>query len=256
VTERGNARQPFDSEARKWSGALGVAYREFERYMHECYPCYPVAPRRVFGFAVKLYHTRYARVMDLWQFLGCVYDTLGYGPSDRMATGLFAAFDPNKYHGRLDPAKHFLNGFSRRLRDRLRRCLYPRTDQRRTDKRGVKPDDVLGFLKVCRLPETPRWRCGSQKLLESLPDRQWPPRGLGELEAFLLEAYWWLTELEIKVLTLAYSSRKMPSLREMGRSLGIDHKTVRRHLEAALDKLRQYFQNEILSKESEEDAGD
>jgi hypothetical protein len=185
--------------------------------------------------------------MDLWQFLGCVYDTLGYGPKDGEAAALFATFDPAKYKGR-DVDKHFLNVLSMRLRYRVGRCLHPyagpgtrQTDQNRQDVRGCPPGAVLGFFREHRLSERLTRRFGLQKLLESLPDRPWPPRRLGRLAECLFEAYELLDESQIAVLECAYSGRKTPSFREMGRCLGIDHKTARKRLDAALAKLEGYF---------------
>jgi hypothetical protein len=234
----------------------GVAYREFKDYYgKQRSRCSLENANRVFHFAIAVYRAEYAGVMDLWQFLGCVYDTLGYGPADGETAGLFATFDPTLYQSR-DVAKHFLNVFSKKLRYRLKRCLHPyagpgtrRTDQNRKDEAGFRPGAVLGFVREYRLPEALSRKFGPQRLLESLPDRQWPPRGLASLAWCLFEAYELLDDWELDILRCAYAGCKAPSLRKMGRCLGLDHKTVRRRLHAALAKLKVYFGDEIHAAE-------
>jgi hypothetical protein len=235
-------REPKPLSARTRSEEIRCAYREFEDYYKEhrslC-PSAPPDPKRPFWIAIKLFREDYSDDMALWEFMSCVYATLGLCPrQEAKPEGLFRTFDPAKYHGK-NVKKHFLNAFSVLLRPRLRRSLSPRTDQRRAlTVDNFLPNCALGLFRERRLPLRPSWRYGPQRLLEELADREWPPRGLGNLLDCLPEAFSFLDSLEQAIIRCTYWRRKEPSARWIGGVVGKDHKTVCARRKIALIKAR------------------
>ncbi len=228
-----------------------IAFYEDERTV--CFHA-PANPQRTFRLLMKVYQEEYSGRVCLWQFLGCVYDALGYHTKDgKLVSRLFAKFDLTKYRGRLTPEKHFLNLLIRSVRRRLERALCLRTDQRRPDEgpRFVGPGRVRTAGLHCvfrewRLPMRSSWRYGPQRLLENLSDRPWPPgeEGRGQLEDVVREALGRLNTAEREIIRLTHFEQKPFSARRIGRALGLDHKTVRKYRDAAMTKLQRYFQNE------------
>jgi RNA polymerase sigma factor (sigma-70 family) len=187
----------------------------------------------------RVYQRRFEQYMGPAEFMACVYATLGVRQGN--PRGLFQTFDPTKYNGSLPLEKHFLNVFMKRLRARLHRSRHPRTDNGRNDpdqKFVARPE--LGLFRQ-------QGRHGTYRSLEDLPDRAWPPRGLQRLLETLPEALSTLTPWEREVIEWAYSSSRL-STRKIGSYLGIDHKTVKRRHDKALEKLRDFYQEEILAE--------
>lgn len=186
---------------------LDQLYREFAAY-YEAERCVwaPANPRRAFNLAVKTLYEPNREKVSLFQFIGLVYETLGFAAG---GTGLFREFDPDKYHGRLPLEKHFLNLFRARLEGKLVNALR------------------RGELLVAARQK--RGKVG-------LPQRSFRQR---QLDQEVAEALTCLSDLEARVIRLRYWDDA--SYREIGQELGMDHKTAGRRLDQALDKLRRQF---------------
>jgi RNA polymerase sigma factor (sigma-70 family) len=191
-------------------------YGEFASYYsQERCPWAPASPRRLFKLAFKKFFRAYRRHLTPEQFLAVVYDTLGTRRG--RPRGLFQTFDPRLYKNSLPLEEHFVNLFATKLKGRL--------------KNHVKRAASAG-----RLCDPTRLRFRGQ--LELVGKAQSSPRERDLLGA-LPEAMDQLDDEEHTIITLAFWHDL--SLREIGAILRRDHKTVGRRQEAALRKLRRFY---------------
>jgi DNA-directed RNA polymerase specialized sigma24 family protein len=223
---------------------LRCAYDEFKNfYAKERCPWAPENPWRVYRLATKkLFMPTYQHRMTVWEFLSCVYHTLGV--REGRLRGLFQDFNPARYtQGELSAEKHFLNMFMKRLRARLHRSLHPRSDNRRKDRHArFVATPALGLVQQ-EGPGAPTANC--QDMLPFLADRPWPPKGFSSLSGTVSEALESLPDSHRTVIELAYWPRLRPSNRRIGRALGLDHKTVGRRRDEAIRMLRAFYADEL-----------
>jgi RNA polymerase sigma factor (sigma-70 family) len=188
-------------------------YREFEAFYreHRC-AWSPPNPRRIFNLCFKTFYPAYRRRLTRAEFLAVMYDTLGVQEGE--PRGLFQTFDPAKYKGKLPLDSHFVNLFKKKLWGKVFRRLRPPTDQGR-------PADPARFLPR---PELGLWTAKMRSVLDRA------------LQDAVHEALDCLDEVEQAIIRLAYWCDL--SARCIGRHLRLDHKTVGRKHERALQKLR------------------
>ena len=172
----------------------------------------PRNPKRLFNLALKKLYPDCCKKMSIWAFLSEIYKTLGVHAGK--PEGLFQAFDPARYHGKLPLASHFVNLFKGRLRANLHRALKAKTNERK-----------------CKKPEVYR-AFGSNS---RSPGQKW------ELTGLLHEMVARLGESERAIIRLRYWEGL--SDRGIGRQLVIDHKKVKRRHDSAINKLRSFFED-------------
>jgi DNA-directed RNA polymerase specialized sigma24 family protein len=223
---------------------LRRAYKEFSTfYLRQRCRWAPANPWRVFRMSTKrLYLPSFGKFMTVWEFLSCVYLTLGV--REGQPRGLFQDFDPALYtNGRKSLQKHFLNVFMKRLKARLKRSLRPRTDKGREDphkKFLARPE--LGLIRQ-EARGTRADNFGDVK--KSLSDRTCPPKELHKDVETVREALETLPRLYRAVVEMTFWPRKRPSDRKIAAALGIDHKTVRKRRDRAILELRRYYHDDV-----------
>jgi hypothetical protein len=218
------------------STALHAAYLEFEKFYlreRDLWVAEDQArdgwasrnPRRLFGLAVHEAGRTFGGRLPASALLDAAYVTLGLGtkgrclPSlrdGRLRPGLFQTFDPKKYtKGRRTLPDHFAGMFKNRLKTNLRRWLRFKTDNGRRDpKRKFRHNPRVGLFR-----------------------RDWSPGP--RLVDTVREALGTLDGRERVVIELTYWADL--SSREIGDLLDLDHKAVLRKHNAALVKLRVYY---------------
>lgn len=167
--------------------------------------------------------------------------------------GLLNDFDRTKYCGRLTTDDHFMNLFAGRLRSRLANAAESATDGGR---RG-DPDRFLhrpggGWYSVRAVAQH-----GSpvhSKDIDNLPDRPRQARhGLESLTDYVWEALDALAPVDDRILWMCIGCEC--SDRDVGREVGVCHKTVARRVKAALAKFRTFFANELAAVGNENIEG-
>jgi hypothetical protein len=202
----------------KKTDCLTGLYQEFAHYyaQHRC-PWAPASPDRIFNLCFKRVFHAYRKWMSPAEFLAAIYRTLGI-PGVEPA-GLFQKFDPKKYNGRLSPEDHFVSLFRTNLKGNLGLELRRVTDRgQRDDRENFGGHRVIEFLE-----EGTKFSRYDVEAVESLP------------EALLL-----LEGEELRVIKSRYWDGD--SNRKIGLQLGMDHKTVKRRHDAALAKLRRFYE--------------
>jgi RNA polymerase sigma factor (sigma-70 family) len=172
---------------------------------------------RLFNLALETLYPHCRKRMTLWAFLSEMYKTLGLHSGK--PKGLFQDFDPNRYKGTLTLASHFTNLFKGRLRANIQRALASKDDERRCE----SPEKYRGHRYTSR-PASLKW----------------------ELESTLPEMFARLGESERTIIRLRYWEGQ--SNRQIGERLGIDHKTVRRRHDAAVERLREFFEDALRGR--------
>lgn len=172
----------------------------------------PRTPDRVFFLAYKVVYPQYRRRMTRAEFLGVVYDTLGFRGAARK--GLFQTFDLKEYKGALSAEDHFVNFFKQKLLGNLDLATRRTTDSGRPGDPNQFPHrPELGL--VHESPPTPTDDIDQDDLIGVLSDR------------------------ERDVIRLMYWGGL--SARRVGLELGIDHKTVTAAHHEALFCLRRVY---------------
>jgi hypothetical protein len=182
-------------------------YGEFSRYYmaERCRcPWAPVNPRRVFNLAFDVVYPRFSELMSEEEFLGAVYEVLGF-PGSR-PRGLFDTFAPSKYHGTLPLQDHFVNLFKLKLEWRVKDWLR----QRDRESRPLMRNEGSRYDRI------------HQERVDALQE------GLGLL-----------SQDEATIVWLEYWGRY--SHRELAVELKLDRETIRRRHGMAIGKLREYF---------------
>jgi DNA-directed RNA polymerase specialized sigma24 family protein len=203
-------------------------------------------PSRLLGLCRHLYR-RYRRRLSAWEFFAAAYEVLDGRPG--RGRGLVNDFDPDRYRGRLRAEDHFVNMFARRLRAGLARS-------RRWGTRRGWPEDRADFPHRPALGlhagggHDPRPRVRRQQADADVavrPHGGWSRRTAGaDLRASLPEALATLGGVHSRVIALWYWEGL--SARAIGLTLGLDHKTVRRRHDEALDRLRAYYADELSAR--------
>jgi hypothetical protein len=198
------------------AGALCRLYEEFARYyVEERCEWAPANPRRVFNLAFERFYPGVQNRMSPEEFLGVVYQTLGFRGTDR--DGLFQTFNPALYRGHRPLDDHFVSFFARKLKGKLGRAVGRTTDRERPgDPHTFRTDPGLGLVNHRDVSDRDR-------------------EHLADLPAVLS----FLDPRERAVVHLLYwddlSTRKAATL------LNIDHKTVARVRDGAVAKLRRLY---------------
>jgi RNA polymerase sigma factor (sigma-70 family) len=186
-------------------------YEEFASYYKKERCCWaPGNPARVFELAFSVVRREYGDRLSPQEIVGAIY--LALGTRAGSPRGLFTSFDPSKYHGRLAIEDHFVNMLARRVMGVVTRELQHVSGDRRQDSLRRVWD---------RRHLRSRLSAREYRLLEAI-----------------LEAMWLLEERERELL--GWRFRDDLSNREIGRLLGIDHKTVGVRLASVLQRLRQF----------------
>lgn len=206
---------------KKTEGATNWLYEEFARfYAAERCPWAPLNPKRVFNLAFTVVYPRFRDHFTPEQFLAEMYDVLGFRGAD--SGGLFATFDPAKYHGSLPLQNHFVNRFRATLEWRL-------VDHIRAEAkwlRRFRPSELTSEGEEEGLARA------------KSSDNAW-------MEAALLDLPDGLSLLkpaEVAVIRQMYW--RGLSQRETAVHLGLDRGTVHRRHESALESLRAFYEFE------------
>jgi DNA-directed RNA polymerase specialized sigma24 family protein len=218
----------------------GELRREFMQY-YESHRCLGAPPGgRVFGFCWTLYETRFARRFSPQEFLGALYETLDGRPG--RGRGLLNDFELSKYHGGVPAANHFINMLAYRLIVRLQRWRRRLSDRGKSPKRpGFLHRPELGLCRgVARRTAVPG---ADGPDLPDLPHPDGPPgQTVDDSGEGLTEALAALSPSQYEIILLWYWGGL--SARAIGGAVGVDHKTVRRRHDWALNRLRASFVDE------------
>jgi hypothetical protein len=251
---------------RKQPSQMQRLYREFQEFYAreraawvaeapEREPWAPRNPRRLFNLAVKGPYRAYRKRMTPWQLLSAMYAVLGrgsagpdwpgFGAQSRPRPGLFRGFNPAKYHGELPLEDHFANLFKARLWGSLLRSLAPRTDNGRQDPEGrFRGAPEYGLVRQGGQSRTREaCSCPPPDGLEDVAGPGEQARGIGRLVETVEEALACLDKVERLIIQLTFWGDL--SARGIGVELGVDHKTVQRRRDAALNKLRGFYRDEV-----------
>jgi len=247
---------------------LKQLYSEFARYYHaerqawvaarpERRDWAPHNPRRLFNLVVRAIRPAYRNCLSDWHIFSAAYATLGFADG-RGFPGLFATFDPSRYHGRLPLADHFVGVFKKRLRARLAKLRYAKTDSGRQGHKGKFQANVgLGLVREQRhAGHRKRTDPGLEEVVVAAVVRSGvveavvaayvgptPATRQRLLVEAVREALGCLDADERSVVRMTYWGGE--SARSIGAKLNITHKTVGRRHERAIAKLRAYIQAEL-----------